>query len=266
MEDDGECLLAETVTDRNCKVMVEISLGDVDCRSILDKALTKLDIKLSSALYSSILCEVETIPKEMDKVAMMRNYVRIMGEKFATPETTESVAKTVLKIVIPEVINECVSFRKNCETDEGRAGRQTEVIHYLAGSVLKWGIKRFKKEHNEWCRSQIDQSVHLHDVYEYRDRGGLLRASYAFKNLMVKADEITCKYASSAKIDTQRILSEIQPSRYFPNADYALLCMLVRRYVRTRLHIYCKRKSQDSLGCIKRRHSDSLRSYLKKNN
>lgn len=236
---------------------------EVDCANILQSSLNHLGVTLQQDDQKEILREITNLAALSSKTAMMRQYVSVMTRKFGTPELSEVTAKRIMKSVIPQIID--ASFPISSYSPDSSSQQhqiQTGVVQYLAGSLLRWGIRKLKGERNAWCRSQIDRSVDLHPLFEGRNRGSLLKPHNGYTAMILRTEVIVSKYLGHRHICYAQIISSVNPSKFFPEADPILLKMILTRYINLRLHIHCREKLNYN-PTSKQPKSCSLRKSLK---
>ena len=60
------------------------------------------------------------------------------------------------------------------------------IVKYLAGVVLKWGLKKFYNEEKSWCQNQI--VVAKEDVYQNKVDRGLITCTDTFTNMIMECE------------------------------------------------------------------------------
>ena len=147
--------------------------------------------------------------------------------------------KRVLNNVMPALMSKRSSWR----VPDAKIGEVTDddekILRYLAGGLLKWGLRRFKKPcEQEFLKSQI-VSQSLPEEFKMRNRGGLVCPSDSFHCVVLSAERQFRREVTKMHISEGRIVNNSEVS-HFPPQNHAIIQELLARFVRTRAHFHLK--------------------------
>ena len=101
-------------------------------------------------------------------------------------EISEINVKRILTAVVPKLINENQELQ-NSNPDKSMVTESDEnIVKYLAGAVLRWGLKKFHNEEKSWCQNQI--VVAKEDVYQNKVDRGLITCTDTFTNMIMECE------------------------------------------------------------------------------
>ena len=98
-----------------------------------------------------------------------RKYASLLQKQYpCTSEIKEIHIRRIIKHVIPNNFLHVVDTKENqsmlliTKTDK-------DIIQYLRGAILEWGINKLPKEESDWCKSQISSTNMLSSHFKKMD-------------------------------------------------------------------------------------------------
>ncbi|XP_077970299.1 uncharacterized protein LOC120327130 [Styela clava] len=229
--------------------VVEIDYGSVDCKKQLQIALSDLNIQLNqeSPLWEEVLADLMEISREESRIKMTAEYIKKLQKPYSNnSEIPHLDVKRIIKTAAPKIIKEAFQvtltepFMQISVTEDDE-----KVIEYLAGGLLKWGMKRLGGEGASWCESHASVRD-LPDCFQERNRGGLISASETFVRFLISVEREFRSQVCKRIIDERRIIGNIDMDPFSPS-ESSILTILVRRFIRTRAHIHCNTELQNNV-------------------
>nr|XP_039267221.1 uncharacterized protein LOC120342458 isoform X2 [Styela clava] len=135
--------------------VVEIYYGSVDCKKTLQTALNGLNITLNqeSPLWADVIADMMEISREESRSKMTAKYIKKLQKPYSNnSEISHLDLKRIIKTAAPKIIKGAFQVTEPFMQTSIPKGDK-KVIEYLAGGLLKWGIKRLGGEGAFWCQN-----------------------------------------------------------------------------------------------------------------
>ena len=85
------------------------------------------------------------------KKKKFRKYASLLQTKYlCTSEIKEIHVRRIMKHVIPNIFLQVVDTKEN-QTMLHIIKTDKDIVQYLCGDFLKWGINKSPKEESDWC-------------------------------------------------------------------------------------------------------------------
>lgn len=226
-----------------------------------------VNVKLKNILLNDILMIFGT------KLQMLEKYSQIMQTQYHRNESDpeEVYIKKILVTVVPKIMN----LRLGAQQKQAGGSTATvtkddkDVIKYISGAVLRWGLKKFTTVDDEkWLSTHISVNGCLAPRFERANKGSLIVPSDEFLAVILETEkQVRMQITADEKfIDEKAIVNTVCSSNKARPCYHYILPKLLGRYVRLRLHIHCRRLSNDHRQFkLKKRRATSLRASLKQN-
>ena len=80
-----------------------------------------------------------------------RKYASLLQKKYpCTSEIKEIHIRRIIKYVVPNIFLQVVDTKEN-QTMLQITKTVKDIVQYLCGDFLKWGINKSPKEESDWC-------------------------------------------------------------------------------------------------------------------
>ncbi|XP_039271911.2 uncharacterized protein LOC120346275 [Styela clava] len=161
--------LDDEIEGKWCISVVEIDFGSVDCKNTLQTALNDLNITLNqeSSLWADVIAYMMEISREESGSKMTAKYIEKLQRPYSNnSEISHLDLKRIIKTAAPKIIKEAFQVSQVPEPfmQTSITKGDKKVIEYLAGGLLKWGIKRLGGEGAFWCQNQALRRDPKHGV------------------------------------------------------------------------------------------------------
>lgn len=211
-----------------------------------------LDDEYHSFFMSNVYADIEDIG-HASPLEGLKKYSSVLQKHytFGSSSVTEVNIKRIIKDVVPKMFS--LSLFQIESDKENVTGDDQNIVQYLSGAVLKWGIRALPEEGKNWCKRQVSKEK-LNSVYfQQRDRG-LLAPTKDFFCLMMLCENEFRQHRMKRRIHVQSVVSHVDwPSIYGDHTKKETIEKLLSRYTRMRAHILCK-------------HAEYLNKKKKRNN
>lgn len=254
-------------------VAVEIYFGDdqVDnIEKLLDTAIAENELsgKIHSELRSCIMYDLRLICGS--KSLMYKKYSELLQKPYhkTSIDPPEGCIKKLLTDVIPKVIllrtkseernKTCISKQDTITADDAK------VLKYIAGAVLRWGLKIFREEDAKWVATLISSSDTVAPEFVNNARGHLICPTQHFVSIIENTELQFRRYITSRSVDEQTIIDSVRLSEYVGIYFNDALEKLLRRFIRIRAHMHWRTLLLvHKQAKLKNRRSTALRKSLK---
>ena len=131
----------------------------------------------------------------------LKKYACILQKQYPFDFEIEEIhLRSMIKHVVPKMFLQSDKASSN-ETTLAITQTDKDIVQYLSGAILKWGIKKLTKESN-WCRTQISKTTKLSDHFRKMDRS-LIVPNDTFSSLILQCEETT----ENCKLEEKFLLS-----------------------------------------------------------
>ena len=244
---------------------------------VLNEALE--DLSLPHTYKTFFLHHVCADLKEINSVNQkekLKKYACILQKQYPFDFEIEEIhLRRMIKHVVPKMFLQCNETSSN-ETTLAITQTDKDIVQYLSGAILKWGIKKLTKEESNWCRTQISKTTKLSDHFRKMDRS-LIVPNDAFFSLILECEENYRKLQTKRKISSQLVVDTVFEHQIpIRNPNESAVKKLLGRYIRMRAHISAKHqqklslqkkqvnKAKEKTTSVQSKKNLSLRSVLKK--
>ena len=244
---------------------------------VLNEALE--DLSLPHIYKTFFLHHVCADLKEINSVNQkekLKKYACILQKQYPFDFQIEEIhLRRMIKHVVPKMFLQSDETSSN-ETTLAITQTDKDIVQYLSGAILKWGIKKVTKEESNWCRTQISKTTKLSDHFRKVDRS-LIVPNDTFFNLILQCEENYRKLQTKRKISSQLVVDTVFEHQIpIRNPNENAIKKLLGRYIRLRAHISAKHqqklslqkkqvnKAKEKTTSVQSKKNLSLRSVLKK--
>ena len=211
--------------------------------------------------------------KEMNCVSRkekFRKYACLLQKKYpCTSEIKEIHIRRIMKHVIPNIFLQIPDTKEN-QTMIHITKTDKDIVQYLGGAILKWGINKLPKEESDWCKTQVSTTNKLSSHFEKMNRG-LVVPNDEFLSLVLKCERKFREMKDKRKISPPAIIDKVfQQGIAITNSHENAMKQLLGRYIRMRAHISTKHTEKLNLQKKQmekaKKSTHSLRRSLKLSN
>ena len=169
-----------------------------------------------------------------------RKYACLLQKQYpCTSEIKEIHINRIIKYVFPRMLLQSTA-EKEIEKEISVSQSDRDIVQYLCGAILKWGINKLPEQQSNWCKAQVSTTNKLPAHFQKLDRG-LIVPNTAFFNLILQCETNFRKLKKKKKISTPSIInSVIQQGISINNPNESAIKKLLGRYIRMRAHISTK--------------------------
>ena len=240
----------------------------VEYEDIINEAVEALSLPHSyKTFFLRHVCPDLKDLNYVDQKEKFRKYACLLQKEYpCTSEIQEIHIRRIIKHVVPNI------FLQVADTEENQAmlhvtKTDEDIVQYLCGAILKWGITKLPKKESDWCKSQISTTNELSSHFQKMD-WGLVVPCDAFFNLILKCERNFREMKVKRKIFPLPIIDKVfRQGISIQNPNENAIRKLLGRYIRMRAHISTKHNEKLQKQMAKARKSThGLRRSLKNAN
>ena len=215
-------------------------------QSILDDAVAEIAPggTINKDLRCTILSDVSVI--HGPKMLMLKKYSEILQSTYHRnpSDPPEIIIKKILITVVPKVMLLRLKPKQPSQAESSPATLNSDeiaIVKYLSGALLRWGLKKFKGHDAKYISTLV-----AHVSATEADATGvenLITPSNGFLSLIVDTESHLRPIldVGTRSIDAEALIDAIALTNSSGLTFHPILRELIRRFIRLRLHIHCKR-------------------------
>ena len=195
----------------------------------------------SSFFKSKVLPDLNYIDCMSDKEKFQK-YAFVLQKPYASLDYSieEINIKRVIKTLVPKLFfNEHSTIAEDNNLHISKTDK--DIVQYLAGASLRWGIKKFPEVESKWCKNQVSEICSLSAHFKNKEKGSLITPNGKFFNLALQCEIQFRKFKGKRSIPVSQIAASIQWEDIIgSDGNKNAIQKLMRWYLCTRAHISAK--------------------------